>query len=134
MRRLVPLILLALVVSVASPRAQSAAENGVIGKWSGTYTGDGNGKYTMTIERDAAKKLGGTLSSTNAEGESSTSTFKTVTVKGPKLSITYDTPGDDASEVQLEATIEKGALTGVWKVVDSAKNVSQSGTFTGTKN
>ena len=135
MRRLLPLILLGLVVSFAHPHAQagSAAENTVIGVWSGTYTGDGSGKYTMTIARDAAKKLGGSLTNTSAEGESFTSTFKTVTVNGPKLTIAYDTAGGDGGEVQLEATIDKASLTGAWKVVDSAKNVVQSGTFVGTK-
>jgi hypothetical protein len=107
MRRLLPLILLALVVSVAAALAQPAAEKNVIGKWSGTYTGDGNGKYTMTMERDATKKLGGTLASTNAEGESSSSTFKTVTVDGAKLSITYDTPGGEGGEFRLDAVIDR---------------------------
>lgn len=133
MRRLLPLILLALVVSLATPVAQSADENGAIGTWAGSYTGDGSGTYTMTIARDAAKKLGGTLTNTNDSGESFTATFKTVTVSGPKLAITYDTPGGEGGEIQIEATIDKGALTGAWKVIDTAKNVAQSGTFTGTK-
>jgi hypothetical protein len=133
MRRLLPLILLALVVFFAAPSAQTAAEKNVIGAWSGTYSGDGTGKYTMTIAPDASKKLGGTLTNTNESGESFTSTFKTVTVDGPKLSISYESPGDDGGLVQLDATIEKASLTGAWKVVDSAKNVMQSGTFTGTK-
>jgi hypothetical protein len=135
MRRLLPLILLALVVAVASPLAQggAAAENHAIGVWSGTYAGDGSGKYTMTIARDAAKKLGGSLTNTNENGESFTSTFKTVTVDGPKLVITYDAPGGEGGEVQVEATLDKESLTGSWKVVDTAKNVVQSGTFTGTK-
>jgi hypothetical protein len=134
MRRLLPLILLALVVFVASPLAQSAAEKNVIGTWTGTYAGDGAGKYTMTIAQDAAKKLGGTLTNTSESGESFTSTFKTVVVEGPKLSITYPAPGDEPGEVQVEATIDKGSLTGAWKVVNTAKTVVQSGTFTGTKN
>jgi hypothetical protein len=83
MRRLLPLILLALVVALAHPQAQSsAAENRVIGTSSGSYSGDGNGSLT----------------STNAEGESFMSTFKTVVVDGAKLSITYDT-GDEGGEV-----------------------------------
>jgi hypothetical protein len=135
MRRLLPLILLALVVSFVGPHAQSGttAEDRVIGTWSGSYTGDGSGKYTMTIARDAAKKLGGSLTNTNENGESFTATFATVVVDGPKLTISYPTPGGEAGEVQLEATIDKTALTGAWKVVDGAKNVTQSGTFTGTK-
>ena len=135
MRRTLPLILLALVVSLATPFAQSdaAAENNAIGVWTGTYTGDGSGKYTMTIQRDAAKKLGGSVTSTDETGESDTATFKTVVVNGPKLSITYPTPDGDGGEVQLEATLDKSSLTGAWKVLDSVKNVVQSGTFTGTK-
>lgn len=133
MRRLLPLILLALVVSFARPLAQSPAEANVIGKWSGAYAGDASGKYTMTIERDAAKKLGGSLTNTNEAGESFTAKFKTVTVTGPTLSITYDAPGNQSSEVQVAATIEKGALTGTWKILNSEKAVSQSGTFTGTR-
>jgi hypothetical protein len=135
MRRLLPLILLALVVFFVRPQAQSttAAEDRVIGTWSGSYAGDGAGKYTMSIARDAAKKLGGSLTNTNETGESFTATFTAVVVDGPKLTISYPTPGGEAGEVQLEATIEKTALTGAWKVVDGAKNVVQTGTFTGTK-
>jgi hypothetical protein len=135
MRRLLPLILLALVVSFVRPHAQTAtaADDRVIGTWSGSYAGDGSGTYTMTIARDAAKKLGGSLTNKNEGGESFTATFSTVVVDGPKLSIAYPTPGGEAGEVQLEATIDKTALTGAWKVVDGAKNVVQTGTFTGTK-
>jgi hypothetical protein len=120
MRRLLPLILLALVVSFARPHAQSAtaAEDRVIGTWSGSYTGDGSGTYTMTIARDANKKLGGSLTNTGEGGETFTATFKTVTVDGPKLSITYPTPGGEGGEIRLEATIDKTALTGAWKVVE----------------
>lgn len=135
MRRLLPLILLALVAFVARPVAQGAgaAEEHAIGVWSGAYTGDGSGKYSMTIARDAAKKLGGSLTNTNENGESFSATFKTIKVDGPKLTAAYDAPGGEGGEVQIEATLDKGSLTGAWKVVDTGKNVVQSGTFTGTK-
>ncbi len=57
-----------------------------------------------------------------------------MTVDGRKVSIAYDSPGGDGNVIQIDATLDNGALAGTWKIVDSAKAVMQSGTFTSTKN
>jgi hypothetical protein len=136
MRRLFPLLVLALIVGVNSAQAQSSSSAGdqVVGTWSGTYSGDGSGKYTMVFSRDAERKIGGTVEATADAGNSYTATFKSVVVDGKTVKMAYDDPENATNEVQLEATVDGSSMTGTWKSVDTgAKSVVASGTFTGSK-
>jgi hypothetical protein len=136
MPRLLTILLLALTVAVSSTHARSASsdDDRWIGTWSGTYGGDGTGKYTMVLSRGADKKIGGTVETMPDGGSGYTATFKSVVVDGASVKMAYDDPGNSGIEVQLEATVDGGSLTGTWKSVDTgAKTVVASGTFTGSK-
>jgi hypothetical protein len=63
MPRILMLFLFALTVGVSSSHAQNSSSDTdrLIGTWSGSYAGDGTGKYTMVLSRDADKKIGGTV-------------------------------------------------------------------------
>ena len=134
MSRFLSLLVVALAVGFTPVHAQSSASDRVIGTWTGTYAGDGSGKYTMVLSREAADKIGGTVEAVSDDGNTFKATFKSVVVEGTTVKMAYDNPGNDATEVQLEATMDSGSMTGTWKSVDtSAKSVVASGTFTGSK-
>ena len=129
-------LLLAVLICSAQPLAQDAAkapDDSLVGAWSGTFTGDASGKFSMAIARDAAKKLGGTLEASPDGGEGYKTSFKTVAADGAKVTMAYDSPDGNGNEIQLEGALEGTALKGTWKVVDPAKAVLQSGTFASTK-
>jgi hypothetical protein len=114
--------------------SSKAAEDKVIGTWTGTWDGASTGKYTMSIALDEAKHLGGTIQTVPDDGGGYTATFKSVVVDGDTVTISYDSPGGDPTEIQLEATTDGANIRGSWKAVDrSSKTVSASGNFIGSK-
>jgi hypothetical protein len=136
MSRFVSLLVLALTVGSSAVHAHSATSNddGLIGTWSGTYGGDGSGKYTMVFSRDAAKNIGGTVDTVPDGGNGYSATFTSVVVDGATVKMAYDAPDNSAQEIQLEATVNGDSLTGTWKTIDTgAKSVVASGTFTGSR-
>ena len=134
MRHLMLIVAFALIFAVASPSAQgtAASKDPIVGSWAGTYDGDGTGKFTMSIARDAAKQLGGTLQAMPDDGGGFTVTFKSIVVDGSKVAMAYDSPGD-GGVVQLDATLDGTTLKGTWKSVDGSGNVVASGGFTSSK-
>ena len=136
MSRFVSLFALVLTVSLSPLHAQSSssAADQVIGTWSGTYSGDASGKYTMVFSADAAKKIGGSVEATADAGNGYTATFKSIVVDGKTVKMAYDDPENAAMEVQLEATVDGNSMTGTWKSVDTgAKSVAATGAFSGSK-
>ena len=134
MRHVMLVVAVALLSTVALPSAQgtAAANDPIVGNWAGTYDGDGTGKFTMSISRDAAKQLGGTLQAMPDEGGGFTVTFKSIVVDGSKVTMAYDSPGD-GGVVTLDATLDGTTLKGTWKSVDSSGNVVATGGFTSAK-
>jgi hypothetical protein len=127
------LALLSAVVSTAAQGSSARAEQDLIGKWSGSFTGEGtSGKWSMAVSRDAAKKLTGTLQAMPDGGDGFTVPFKSITVKGKEVALVYDQPGGEG-EVHLDATIEGKGLKGTWQSMDAAKKPVQRGNFEGTK-
>jgi hypothetical protein len=136
MRRLLSMLVLVLTVGLNSVHAQSSssADDRLIGTWSGTYAGDGTGKFTMAFSRDAAKRITGTVDASPDSGSGYTATFKSIVVDGASVKMAYDEPDNSAMEIQLEATLDGDSMTGTWKSLDTgAKSVVASGTFTGSK-
>jgi hypothetical protein len=122
------------VVAIGAVQTSQTAEDKVIGTWTGTWDGASTGKYTMSIARDDAKKLGGTIQTVPDEGGGYTATFKSVAVDGDTVTISYDSPAGDAAEIQLVATTDGVNIKGSWKAVDPSSNtVSASGNFIGSK-
>ncbi len=119
--------------ALPSARAKQSSDDRLVGAWTGTYDGDSTGKFTMSIARDEAKKLGGTLDVAFDEGGGYTATFKTIAIDGDTVTLAYDAP-DDGSKVQLDGTIEGKTLKGTWKAAEpGTSTVASSGTFTASK-
>jgi hypothetical protein len=134
MSRFVSLLAIVLTVGLNPLRAQSSSSVNVVGTWSGTYSGDASGKDTMVFSRDAAGKIGGTVEAKADAGNGYTATFKSVVVDGTTIRMAYDDPENSVMEVQLEATIDGGSMTGTWKSIDTgAGSVVAKGKFTGSK-
>lgn len=136
MPRFLSLLVLGVTLSLSAAHAQSSSSAGdrLIGTWSGTYSGEASGKFTMVFALDAAKKIGGTVQATADAGNGYTATFKSVIVDGTSVKMAYDDPESAGAEVQLEATLDGATMTGTWKSIDTgAKSVIASGTFTGAK-
>ena len=96
MRHVMLVVAVALISAIALPSAQgpAASKDPIVGSWAGTYDGDGTGKFTMSISRDAASQLGGTLEATPDGGGVFTVTFKSIVVDGSKVAMAYDSPDD----------------------------------------
>ena len=136
MSRFVSLLVLALAAASGSIHAQTASSNGdgLIGTWTGTYSGDASGKYTMVFSRDAAKQIAGTVEAMADAGNGYKAAFKSVVLDGKTIKMAYDDPENATMEVQLEGTVDGNSMTGTWKSVDTgAKSVVASGTFTGSE-
>ena len=131
MRHVMLVIAAALISAIALPSGQ-APKDPIVGSWAGTYDGDDTGKFTMSISRDAANQLGGTLEATPDGGGVFTATFKSIVVDGSKVTMAYDSPGD-GSVVTLDATLDGTTLKGSWKSVDGSGTVVAGGTFTSAK-
>ena len=87
----------------------------------------------MSIGRDEAKNLGGTLEVMFEVGEGYSATFRTIDVDGNTVTLAYDTPGEGA-KVQLDGTLDGTTLKGAWKASDPGTNsVASSGSFTISK-
>jgi hypothetical protein len=135
MRDVMLVVAVALFSAMALPSAQgtAASKDPIVGSWAGTYDGDDTGKFTMSISRDAAKQLGGTLQAMSDDGGNFSATFKSIVVDGSKVAMAYDSPGDGGVVTTLDATLDGTTLKGTWKSVDSSGNVVASGGFTGAK-
>ena len=120
-------------VTLGGVSLAQTAEDNLIGTWSGTWDGASTGKYTMSIARDEAKHLGGTVQTVPDEGGGYTATFKSVVVDGATVRISYDSPAGDPTEIQLEATTDGANIKGSWKMVDRSNTVTASGNFIGSK-
>ena len=136
MSRLVSLLSCALVLALSPLYAQGSTSGAdhLVGTWAGAYSGDGNGKYTMVLSRDADKKITGTVEVSPDGGNGYSATFKSVVVDGAVVKMAYDDPNNSAMEIQLETKLDGDSMTGTWKSVDTgAKTVVASGTLTGSK-
>ena len=127
----------ALVCALALPVAQEkgASTDPVVGSWAGTYDGSGTGKLTMSIVRDADKRLGGPIQVTADDGASYTATFTSIVTDGNAVAIAYDLSldGGQVVQAQLDGAIDGTTLKGTWQVFDGSNSVVASGGFTSSK-
>src|SRR5262245_24878478 len=116
------------VVYVAYAQSRSGAN--AAGTWSGTWTGKSKGKFEMTIKRDAAGKLSGTLTASPDQGQGYTTQFKSIQARASKLTLKFEDPGGEA-EATLQAVIAGSAIKGDYSIRSKASGEEvEKGTFT----
>jgi len=113
--------------------AQSGSGANAAGTWSGSWTGGSSGKFEMTIKKDAAGKLSGTLTTSPDQGQGYTTQFKSVEVKASRLTMKFDDP-DGSSEAMLQAVIQGSSIKGDYSIRSKASGEEvQKGTFTANR-
>jgi hypothetical protein len=128
-------VVVALISATSLPLAQGtqASKDPLVGSWAGTYDGDGGGKFTMSIVRDAANQLGGTLEATSEGGGSYTATFKSIAVTDNTVVMAYDSP-ESGGLVELHGALDGTTLKGTWNAFEpGSTTVVASGGFTSSK-
>ncbi|GAB4027019.1 hypothetical protein [Spirosoma koreense] len=108
-----------LVVTLATVRAQTATAQTdtlktVVGKWSGTYTGDSSGKFELVINQDASQKLAGQVIMLPADGSRYPITLKSISWKNGQLKAAYTDP-QEGDDVNFTGTYTNPDLEGTWK-------------------
>ncbi|MBS1790142.1 MAG: hypothetical protein JST85_20630 [Acidobacteria bacterium] len=112
---------------------QSASEKNLVGSWSGSWTGDSNGTFEMTITKNADGKLGGTITPKPDGGESYTTPLTAVVLADGKATIKLADPAGEV-EVTLVATFDGSALNGTYSVRQKADgNEVDKGSLKATK-
>lgn len=133
MRRLASCLVLLCLASLAVVTAQDKPAEPLVGSWAGTFAGEASGKYTMSIQRESADKLAGSIVTIVDGGNESEAAFTSVALDGGKAVMKYGT-SDGQAEIVMEATLEGEAIKGTWKAVaPGTADALQSGTFDGTK-
>jgi hypothetical protein len=89
-----------------------------IGTWAGTWDGAGTGGFELTLEKDKAGAIGGTVAVTG--DPTYKATLKTLAFDGKKMTASYDFPPDTAAEVRLAATADGNTLKGTWSLREKA--------------
>jgi len=112
---------------------QTAAEKNLIGSWSGSWTGDSNGTFEMTITKSADGKLGGSITPKPDGGEGYTTQITSIVLADSKATIKMADPAGEV-EVTLVATIDSSTLTGTYSVrVKADGNEVDKGSVKATK-
>src|SRR5215813_4626974 len=113
--------------------AQSRSGANAAGNWSGSYAGGSSGKFEMTIKRDAAGKLSGTLTASPDQRQGYTTQFKSIEARASKLTLRFEDPGGEA-EATLRAVIAGSAIKGEYSIRSKASGEEvEKGTFTASR-
>ncbi|MCY7349465.1 MAG: hypothetical protein LH606_02195, partial [Cytophagaceae bacterium] len=122
-KRLSSLIVLGLTLcfSAYAQNATSPSDSlsAFTGKWVGTFEGASSGQCEMVLSPADTGKMGGVLTIIPADGNRYPIDFKSVTIQGNQLKLTYNDPSD-GDEVSLEGTRESRQLKGTWRAGDGA--------------
>lgn len=134
MRKTIFVSLIGLMFGIGSfAYAQSKSENDPTGTWSGTWTGGSNGKFEMTVTKDANGKLSATLTAKPDQGDGFSGPFKSVEANGNKLTMKFEDPGGE-SEATLEAVVEGSSLKGSYSIRAKANGEeAEKGTFAASR-
>ena len=113
--------------------AQSRSGADATGTWSGSWTGGSNGKFEMTIKKDADGKLSATLSGTPDQGESYTIHSTSIEFNGSKMTMKFEGP-DGEAEAKVQAVIEGASMKGDYSIRAKASGEEvEKGTFTASR-
>ncbi len=127
------IVLLSLSINSPGFSGQSGANDKLVGKWAGSWTGGSSGKFEMSITKDDAGKLTAAMNITPEQGEPSTLQSKSLTHNGDKLTMTCESP-DGEAQVILEGAIEGTSLKGTYSVRNKASGEElEKGSWTASK-
>lgn len=118
--------LLTVTFQLAKAQTSSAANDTlktIVGKWSGTYSGDSSGKFELVVKQDNGQKLTGQLRMLTDDPNLKPINLKTISWKNGRLSAAYTDP-EEGNEVSFTGTYIDPDLEGTWK--------SDEGQSTGT--
>jgi hypothetical protein len=112
-------LLLAGILSAAVTPALAADGDPFLGSWAGSWTGqDGSsGHFTLTLQRGADGKLGGSIAVTQDGGAGAdyTSPLKNTAFAGDRFTAAYEPP-DGQSEITLKGTFAAKSGDGDWSL------------------
>lgn len=124
---------IAFTVTATTPVLQARSDDGLAGRWSGTFEGDSAGTFTMSFTSGSGGALTGSIDVAFATGGGYSAAFTEVGVDGSKVSLAYDAP-DDGGNVQLEGELDGSAVTGTWQAYDPGTGSAVAfGTFAAKK-
>lgn len=133
MRKNLFVMLLCFCLMGLAQAQQAASETDLVGTWAGSWSGDSNGTFELTITKGADGKLGGTLTPKPEGEEAHTNTLSSVTLADGKVTIKISSPTDEV-EITLEATFDSSALKGTYSVRSKAdKTEVDHGTIKASK-
>ncbi|HEX7086352.1 MAG TPA: hypothetical protein VF198_08305 [Vicinamibacterales bacterium] len=107
---------IAFTFSAATPVLRARSDDGLAGKWSGTFEGDSAGTFSMSFA-SGSDGLTGSIDVEFATGGGYSVPFKTIDVNGSKVALAYSAPGE-GGDVQLEGELAGDAVTGTWQAND----------------
>lgn len=129
------IIAVLLIAGITATKAQAistatAADSvaAIVGKWTGTYTGDDAGNFELVINRDNGGKLTGQIIMLPADGSRYPIDLKTVTWSNKQLKASYADPSNN-NPVTFGGTYDGTVMKGNWE----ANSGQATGTFQVTK-
>src|SRR5215813_5662833 len=127
------LLIAASAIVVTQTAVANSEDNAFVGTWQGSWTGQGSGKFEMTISKGSGSKLSGTISPKPDDGEVYTVAFKSVEVSAGKLLTKFEDPNGEL-DIALTGTAEGKSAKGTYTVRQKSDGTEvDSGTWTATR-
>jgi hypothetical protein len=108
--------------------AAAADGDPYLGKWNGTYQGDNtSGHFELTLARGGDGSLTGSIAVSGDGGGASDYTvkLKSAVFAGDSFTASYDSPGDDQTEIRMKGTFNPKGADGDWSVNPKAQPGAQ---------
>ena len=129
------LLLISGAPGLATRNAAASSDDGaaLVGTWQGAWTGDGAGKFDMTIAKNSAGKLSGSITPKPDDGEAYTAEFKSFETAAGKFTAKFDDPGGEI-DIVLIGSAEGKTARGTYTVRQKSDGSRvDSGTWTATR-
>jgi hypothetical protein len=104
--------------------AAAADGDPYLGKWNGTYQGENaSGHFELTLARGGDGALTGSIAVSGDGGGASdyTAKLKTAAFAGDSFTASYDSPGDDQTEIHLKGIFNPQGADGDWSITAKAQ-------------
>jgi hypothetical protein len=103
-----------------------------IGAWQGSWTGEGSGKFEMTIKRGPAAKLSGSISTKPDDGDPNTVEFKTIEVTSGKLRAEFENADGDV-KITITGSLDGKSLKGTYTARQTDGTQVDAGSWEATR-